>query len=170
MNISKEVKFMKAKEPVVVAPTVEKAKVEKKKNVVDQRVLSKPRNLSVVRSEAKGKSLPRSQRGPRTNHVCHHCGLQGQTRPNCHKFKALKNATNQRSRGPRNDKRTWAVESSRGLNGDPGMRDVMRIIDAFTTCLASFNKRFGSQNTRTQSSRDITPNARAMWVKKGTHA
>ena len=77
MNISKEVKFVKAKEPIVVAPTVEKAKVEKKKNVADQRVLNKPRNLSVVRSEARGKSLPRSQRGPRTNHFYHHCGLQG---------------------------------------------------------------------------------------------
>ena len=32
---------MKAKEPVVVAPTVEKAKVEKNKNVADQRVLNK---------------------------------------------------------------------------------------------------------------------------------
>ena len=63
VNISKEVKFVKAKEPVVVAPTVEKAKVEKKKNVADQRVLNKPHNQSVVRVEAKGKSLPRSQRG-----------------------------------------------------------------------------------------------------------
>ena len=36
VNISKEVKFVKAKEPVVVAPTVEKAKVEKKKNVAEQ--------------------------------------------------------------------------------------------------------------------------------------
>ena len=114
MNIFKEVKFVKAKEPVVVAPTVEKAKVEKKKNVVNQRVLNRPRNQSVVRSEAKGKSLPRSQRGPRTNHVCHHCGLQGHTRPNCHKLRALKNASDQRSRGPRNDKRTWAVKPSRG--------------------------------------------------------
>ena len=35
MNIFKEVKFMKAKEPIVVAPIVEKAKGEKKKNVVD---------------------------------------------------------------------------------------------------------------------------------------
>ena len=35
VNISKEVKFVKAKELVVVAPTVGKAKVEKKKNVVD---------------------------------------------------------------------------------------------------------------------------------------
>ena len=35
LNISKEVKFVKAKEPVEVAPTVEKANVEKKKNVTD---------------------------------------------------------------------------------------------------------------------------------------
>ena len=60
VNISKEVKFVKAKEPVVVAPIVEKAKVEKKKNVADQQVLNKPRNQSVVRSKAKGKPLPRS--------------------------------------------------------------------------------------------------------------
>ena len=101
VNISKEVKFVKAKESVVVAPTMEKAKVEKKKIVVDQRVQNKPRNQSVVRSEVRTKSLPRSQRGPRTNHVCHHCGLQGHTRPNCHKLRALKNASDQRSRGPR---------------------------------------------------------------------
>ena len=35
VNISKEVKFVKAKKPVVVAPTVEKANIEKKKNVTD---------------------------------------------------------------------------------------------------------------------------------------
>ena len=34
-------KFVKAKEPVVVALTIEKAKVEKKKNVADQWVLNK---------------------------------------------------------------------------------------------------------------------------------
>ena len=73
VNISKEVKFVKAKEPIVVTPTMEKAKVKKKKNVADQRVLNKPRNQFVVRSEARTKSLPRSQRGPKTNHVCHHC-------------------------------------------------------------------------------------------------
>ena len=105
---------MKAKEPVVVAPTVEKANVEKKKkNVADQRVLNKPYNQSVVRFVAREKSLPRLQRGPRMNHVCQHCELQGHTRPNCHKLRALRNASDQRSRGPRNDKRTWAVESSR---------------------------------------------------------
>ena len=58
MNISKEVKFVKAKEPIVVIPIVEKAKVEKKKNVADQRVLYKPHNQNVVRSEAREKSLP----------------------------------------------------------------------------------------------------------------
>ena len=36
MNISKEVKFVKAKELTVVTSTVEKANVEKKKNVADQ--------------------------------------------------------------------------------------------------------------------------------------
>ena len=75
MNISKEVKFVKAKEPIVVAPIMEKTKGEKKKNVVDQWVLNKPSNQSVVRSAAKAKSLPRSQKGPRMNHLCHRYGL-----------------------------------------------------------------------------------------------
>ena len=35
VNISKEVKFVKAKEPIVVAPIVEKTKGKKKKNVAD---------------------------------------------------------------------------------------------------------------------------------------
>ena len=58
MNISKEVKFVKTKESVIVAPTVEKANVKKKKNVTNQRVLNKPRNQSVVKFEAREKSLP----------------------------------------------------------------------------------------------------------------
>ena len=81
MNISKEVKFMKAKKPIVVVPTIAKANVEKKKNMAEQRVLNKPHNQSTVRSEAKGRSPPKSQRGPRANHVCHYCGIQGHTRP-----------------------------------------------------------------------------------------
>ena len=106
VKISKEVKFVKAKEPVVAVSTPEKVKDEKKKNVFDQPVLNKPHNQSVVKTEARGKSFPRSQKGPRTNHFCHHYGLQGHTIPNCHKLRALNNASNQRSRGPRNDKRT----------------------------------------------------------------
>ena len=162
-------KFVKAKEPVVVAPIVEKTKGEKKNNVADQRVLNKPSNQYVVRSTARAKSLPRSQKGPGTNHVCHHCGLQGHTRPICHKLRALRNASDQRSRGPRNDKRTWAVKSSRDRNSDPGMMDMMKMIGAFTNCLESFTRRFESPNFSTQSYRDITPNTRDMWVNKGTH-
>ena len=75
VNISKEVKFVKAKKPIVVAPIVEKTKGEKKKNVADQQVLNKPRNQSMVRSTVRAKSLPRSQGCPRMNHVCHHCVL-----------------------------------------------------------------------------------------------
>ena len=170
MNISKEVKFMKSKKPVVVTSTMEMTKVEKKKNVTDQRVLNKPYNQFVVRSEARAKSLSQSQRGPKTNHVCHHCGLQGHTRPNYHKLRALRNASDQKSRGPRNNNRTWAVEPSRGRNGDHGMMDVMKMIGAFTNCLESFTRRFKSPNSCTQSYRDITPNAYDMWVKKGTYA
>ena len=160
MNISKEVKFVKAKEPVVVAPTVENANVKKKKNVANQQVLNKPCNQSVVRSEVRAKSLPRSQRGLRMNHVCHHCGLQGHTRPNCHKLRALRNVSDQRSRRPRNGKRTWAIQPSRDRNGDLEMMDTMKMIGAFTNCLENFTKRFESPNSRTQSYKDITPYAR----------
>ena len=93
VNVSKEVKFVKAKKPIVVTPTIEKVKKEKKKNVADQRVLNKSHNQSVVRPKAKGKSLLRSPRSLRTNHFYHHCGLQGHTRPNCHKLRVLKNAS-----------------------------------------------------------------------------
>ena len=78
------------------------------------------------------------------NRVCHHCGLQGHTRPNCHKLRALRNESDQRSRGLRNDKRTWVVESSRDQNSDLGMMDVMKMIGAFTNYLESFTRRFES--------------------------
>ena len=82
----------------------------------------------------------------------------------------MRNASDQRSRRPRNDKRTWAVESSRDRNVDPGMMDVMKMIGAFTNCLESFTRRFESPNFRTQSYANITPNTRDVWVMKGTHA
>ena len=40
-NISKEVKFVKSKEPMVAAKNAEKVKPEKKKNVNDQRLMTK---------------------------------------------------------------------------------------------------------------------------------
>ena len=94
------------------------------------------------------------------NNVCHHCGLQGHTRPNCHKLRALNNARDQRSRGLRDDKRNWAVGQLRSQNGDSGVMDAMKMIKTFTTCLANFNSKFEGHNSRTQSYRDITLNAR----------
>ena len=159
VNISKEVKFVKAKEPIVVASMVEKENVEKKKNVTDQQVLNKPHNQSMDKFKVRAKSLPRSQRGPRMNLVCHHCGLQGHTSPNCHKLRALNNARDQRSRGLRDNRRNWTVGQPRSQNEDSGVMDVMKMIKAFTTCLANFNSRFEGHNSCTQSYRDITPNA-----------
>ena len=63
-NVSMGMKFVKAKELMVATPTVEKGKSEKKPKVVTQRVLTKPPNLVVAKFKVKGKSLPKSQRGP----------------------------------------------------------------------------------------------------------
>ena len=82
----------------------------------------------------------------------------------------MNNANTPRSRGPRNDRRNWAGKPSRDQSGDIGMMDVMKMIGAFTNCLESFTRRFESPNFRTQSYKEITPNASDVWVKKGTHA
>ena len=81
-SVTKEVKFIKAKEQIEVGPTAEKPKMEEKRNMDDQRMLNNTRKQFVGRSESRAKSHPRSQRGPRLNYVCYHCGLQGYTRPN----------------------------------------------------------------------------------------
>ena len=49
-NITKEVKFIKAKEPVEVGPIAEKPKMEEKRNVEDQWMLNNPRNQPMGRS------------------------------------------------------------------------------------------------------------------------
>ena len=69
----------------------------------------------------------------------------------------MNNASAPRSRGPRNDRRNWAGEQSRGRRGDPGVMDVMKMIGAFTNCLESFTRRFESPNSRTQSYNPIAP-------------
>ena len=51
-NVTKEVKFVKAKEPIEVALTIEKPMIERKKNVADQRMLNKPRNQFVGRCKS----------------------------------------------------------------------------------------------------------------------
>ena len=91
VKVSKDMKFVKAKEPMVEITTVEKVKAEKKRNVTDQWFLTKPLNQSMVKPKAQGISLPKSQRSSRTQHFYHHCGIQGHTRLNCHKLWALKN-------------------------------------------------------------------------------
>ena len=162
-------KFIKAKEQIEVSPTTEKPKMEEKRNVDDQWMLNNSRKQSVGRSESQAKFCPQSQRGPRLNYMCHHCRLQGHTRPNCQKLRAMNNASAPRSRGPGNDRRNWASELLRSQNGDPKIRDVMKMIGAFTNCLESFTRRFESPNSRTQSYKDIILNASVVWVKKGTH-
>ena len=144
--------------------------MEKKRNVDDQRMLNNSRKQFVDRSKSQAKSHPRSQRGLRSNYMCHHCRLQGHTQPNCQKLRAINSAIAPRSRGPRNDKRNWAGEPSKDRNCDLGMMDVMKMIGALTNCLESFTRRFESPNSRTQSYKEITPNASDVWVKKGTHA
>ena len=82
----------------------------------------------------------------------------------------MNNASAPRSRGPRNDRRNWAGELSRGRRGDLGVMDMMKMIGAFTNCLESFTRRFENPNSRIQSYKDITLNESDVWVKKGTHA
>ena len=66
--------------------------------------------------------------------------------------------------------RNWVVGQPRNQNIELGVMNIMKMIEAFITCLANFNSRFESHNSHTQSYRDITLNARDVWVKRGTHA
>ena len=121
-------KFVKVKELMVAITAVEKVKAEKKQNLTEKWFLTKPPNQSMVKPKGKGKSLPKSQKGLRTQHFYHHCGIQEHTRPDCHKLQALKNASAQMSKGPRNGKGNWTVEQSKSQEGDPGVRDVMKMM------------------------------------------
>ena len=96
-SVTKEVKFIKAKEQIEVSPIAEKPKMEEKRNVDDKRMVNNSHKQSVGRSESRTKSRPRLQRSPRSTYVCHHCGLQGHTRPNCQKLRKMNNASAPRS-------------------------------------------------------------------------
>ena len=74
VNVSKAMKFVKAKEPMVATPSVENVKVEKKPNGITQKVLTKSQNPIVATPKTKGKSLPKPQRGPQVQHF-YHCGV-----------------------------------------------------------------------------------------------
>ena len=53
-NVSKEMKFDKAKEPMAATPSVENGKVEKKPNGITQKVLTKSQNPIVAKPRLKG--------------------------------------------------------------------------------------------------------------------
>ena len=57
-SVTKEVKFVKAKEQIEVSPIAEKPKMEEKRNVDDQRILNNSRKQSVGKSESRAKSRP----------------------------------------------------------------------------------------------------------------
>ena len=78
-ELKKEVRF-------ILAKNVEKSKV--KKPEIETLVVAK-RTIGAKPKE-KGKSLSKSQMEPQVKHFCHHCGMQGHTRPNS--FKLLKRA------------------------------------------------------------------------------
>ena len=56
-DVTKEVKFIKAKESADVSPTAKKPKIEEKRNVGNERLLNS-RNQSVGKSESRAKSHP----------------------------------------------------------------------------------------------------------------
>ena len=86
VKVSKDMKFVKDKESIVKISFVEKVKAEKKRNVTDQRFLSRPPNQSVVKPKAQGNSFLKSQKGLRIQLFCYHCRIQGHTRQNCRKL------------------------------------------------------------------------------------
>ena len=59
-SVTKEVKFIKAKEQIEVIPTAEKPKIEEKRNVDDKQMLNNSHKQSVGKSESRAKSYPRS--------------------------------------------------------------------------------------------------------------
>ena len=95
-KMSKDMKFVKAKE--ASTPLVDNVKSKKKPIVVNQMVLTKSPKPIMAKSKARGKSLPKRQRGSQTQHYCHHCEILGHTRPNCYKLEALKNVDLQKPR------------------------------------------------------------------------
>ena len=116
----------------------------------------------------KGKSLPKSQKGPQVKHFCHHCGVHGHTRLDCFKFHALKRADSMC--GQDNTRRMPKGTQAKGNNEGQLIGDIMKMLKNISLCLASFTPRFKSYVGRTPLSKGLTQNACTMWVKKGSHA
>ena len=101
-------------------------------------------------------------------HLCHHCGVQGHTRPNCFKLQALKRADSLCGRD--NSRRMPKGIQAKGENEGKLIGDVMEVLKNISLCLASFTPRFESYVGHTPPSKDLTQNTCTVWVKKGTHA
>ena len=143
----------------MLAKVVEKANVE---DPVDE-------NKAVgAKSKAKGKSLPKNQKGPQVKHFRHHCGIHCHSRLNFFKFHALKRADHQNTLG--NEKGKPRGKQAKEENGGPLIDDVMEMLNSLSLCLASFTSRFEHYVSCTPPIKDLTHNTRAVWVKKGTHA
>ena len=65
VKVTKDMKFVKAKELMIATINAEKIKPENKKNVTNQRFMTKPPKKSVVKPKGNEKSLVKSQRGSR---------------------------------------------------------------------------------------------------------
>ena len=96
-------------------------------------------------------------------HVCHHCDVQGHTRPNCFKLHALKKVDSMH--GQESSKRRPKGDSEGHLIGN-----VMEMLKNISLCLASFTLRFESFVGRNLLSKALTQNTHKVWVKKGTYA
>ena len=59
-SVTKELKFVKAKEQIEVSPTAEIPKMEEKRNMDDQWILNNSRKQSMARSESRARSRPQS--------------------------------------------------------------------------------------------------------------
>ena len=57
-SVTKEVKFIKAKEQIEVSPIAEKPKMEEKRNVDDKQMVNNSHKQSVGRFESRAKSHP----------------------------------------------------------------------------------------------------------------
>ena len=100
-----------------------------------------------AKPKKKRKSLPKNQRGPQVKHVCHHCGVQGHTRPNCFKLHALK----------KDDSMRGQENSKRRPKGEHIVGGVMKMLKNISLCLASFTPRFDSYVGRTPLSKAFAP-------------
>ena len=156
----------KPKKEVKFVSTKSVKKLKEVKSEIETLVVVK-RTIGAKPTE-KGKSLPKNQRGPRVKHLCHHCGAQGHTRPNCFNVHALKKADSMC--GQESSRRTPNGAQAKGDSARHLIRDIMEILKNISLCLASFTPRFERYVGRTPPSKALTQNTRKEWVKKGAYA